>query len=84
MLARAATEVKNHFGQILEESIVDRVAISKNKRRVAVLISDADYRQMEACEDFYWAQRALEAEANGFLGVEETAAWLERMRDAKA
>ena len=84
MLARAVSEVKDHFGQILEESIIDRVAINKNTRRVAVLLSDADYRHMEACEDFYWAQKAFEAESNGFLGVDGTAAWLERMKDAKA
>jgi prevent-host-death family protein len=84
MLVKAATEVKNHFGQILEESITDRIGINKNNRRVAVLISDADYRRMEACEDFYWAQKAIEAETEGYLGTDETTAWIERMKNAKA
>jgi prevent-host-death family protein len=84
MLAKAATEVKNHFGQILEESITERIGITKNNRRVAVLVSDADFRRLEACEDYYWAQKAIEVESEGYLGVDETAAWLERMKHAKA
>ena len=63
----AATEMKNRFGRYLDDSRAGPVAIEKNGRTVAVMLS---------MEDEYGAGRAREAEKGGYLGVAESAAFV--------
>ncbi len=39
----SATEVKNRFGEVLEEALREPVVIHKNGRDIAVLISKAEF-----------------------------------------
>ena len=63
-----ATEIKNHFGQYLEESISEPVFIEKTGRPVAVMISNKEYQRLTALEDAYWIQKALTGEKSGYIG----------------
>ena len=68
-----ATQLKNHLGEYLEAAITAPVFVQKSGREVAVLVSREHYMHLQALEDELWAVRALLAEQNGYLGVEETA-----------
>lgn len=67
-----ATEIKNRFGQYLERVAVEPVAVEKNGRPVAVLLSFEEYEALQRADDYFWVQAARAAEAEGFLGVEES------------
>lgn len=67
-----ATEVKNHFGEFLEKAQRGPIMVEKSGRAVAVLLSREDYDRLQAHEDRYWGERALEAETSGYIGPEET------------
>jgi prevent-host-death family protein len=69
-----ATEIKNRFGRYLEDSMSEPVVIEKTGRAVAVMISMADYERLAALEDKFWGEMAIEAEKNGYLGLEESLA----------
>ncbi|MBF0459445.1 MAG: type II toxin-antitoxin system Phd/YefM family antitoxin [Nitrospirae bacterium] len=71
-----ATAVKTHFGKYLEDSIKDPVTIEKSGRKVAVLLSLEEYERLTAIEDSYWAEKAAEAEKEGYLTHEESIAAL--------
>jgi len=68
-----ATDIKNHFGQYLEESILEPVFIEKTGRPVAVMLSAKEYERLTALEDAYWAQKAIKAEKTGYIGKKESA-----------
>ena len=72
-----ATEVKNRFGAYLDEAQREPVTVESNGRPRAVLLSHDDYQRLQAMEDYYWLQRAQEAEKSGYLGTDETAALLQ-------
>ncbi|MBF0479738.1 MAG: type II toxin-antitoxin system Phd/YefM family antitoxin [Candidatus Omnitrophica bacterium] len=71
-----ATEIKNHFGQYLEESISGPVFIEKTGRSVAVMVSAKEYERLTSLEDAYWAQKASKAEKTGYIGKKESAEFL--------
>lgn len=71
-----ATEMKNHFGQYLEESISGPVFIEKTGRSVAVMVSVKEYERLTSLEDAYWAQKASKAENSGYIGKKESEAFL--------
>ena len=68
----SATEIKNRLGQYLTRAAVEPVAIEKNGRPVAVLLSFEEYELLQRSDDFFWGQTACAAEAEGFLSVEES------------
>lgn len=76
MASVKATDIKNKFGEYLEEAIHEPVVINKNGRDVAVLLSQREYDRLLAIEDAHWGEKALQAEASGYLGPEETVAFL--------
>ncbi len=41
-----ATQVKNQFGQLLDEAQIEPVAIQKNGRDIAVVISMTEYQSL--------------------------------------
>ena len=63
-----ATDIKNHFGQYLEESSLGPVFIEKTGRPVAVMLSSKEYERLTALEDAYWTQKAIKAEKTGYIG----------------
>jgi antitoxin Phd len=78
MKETAATEAKNRFGQLLEMAMNEPVAIEKKGRRVAVLLSFAEYQRLTELEDHYWGEKALKALESGFLSEGETNEWLKK------
>ena len=83
MRGAAATEVKNKFGQVLETALSEPIAIEKNGRAVAVMISITEYNRLVEIEDRFWGDKALKAVREGFLSEDDTKVWLERKLDAK-
>ncbi len=71
MRAATATDVKNRFGEFLDEARAEPVAVNRNGRNVAVLISWAEYERLTALEDAWWSARAEAAEAGGLSGSGE-------------
>ena len=72
MKSITATEFKNRLGQYLDLAETDPVLVEKSGRPKSVLISHRMYQKFMALEDEYWARRAAEAEAEGYLGEAET------------
>jgi len=73
----SATEIKNRLGQYLARTAVEPVAIEKNGRPVAVLLSFEEYELLQHSDDFFWGQAAHAAEAEGFLSVEDSLKYLQ-------
>ncbi|PWV98181.1 prevent-host-death family protein [Hoeflea marina] len=48
MKVMQATDAKNQFGKLLEDSLVEPILIRKNGRDVAVLLSKAEYDRSHA------------------------------------
>lgn len=68
----SATEIKNRLGQYLGRVAVEPVAIEKNGRPVAVLLAYDEYEALQRSDDHFWGEAARVAEAEGFLGVEDS------------
>ena len=77
MKEAAATDVKNKFGQMLETVMSEPVAIEKNGRPVAVMMSMAEYERLTEIEDRYWGEKALKALEEGFASDAETKVLIE-------
>src|SRR5438876_11452108 len=67
----SATEVKNRFGEFLERALREPVEVEKSGRPVAVLLSREEYDRLQAMEDRYWGDRAIEAARSGHIGHDE-------------
>lgn len=83
MKSMPAKEAKQGFGALLDRAQREPVTITKNGREVAVLLSKEDFERLEALEDAHWAARAMEAEKEGYLGVEESEKLLNDLLHAK-
>ena len=73
----SATEIKNRLGRYLARVAVEPVAIEKNGRPVAVLLSSEEYELLQRSDDFFWGQAARAAEAEGFLSAEDSLKYLQ-------
>jgi antitoxin Phd len=73
MRSATATDVKNRFGEFLDDAKSEPVVVNRNGRNVAVLMSWAEYQRLSALEDAWWAARAKAAETEGrYLGPEKS------------
>ena len=75
-----AKEAKNNFGRLLDEARRSPVAIKKNGRKVAFVISQEDYSDYEDFEsiiDANWGKRAIIARKEGYLSVRESKKFIE-------
>lgn len=80
-----AKEAKNNFGRLLDEARRSPVAIQKNGRKVAFLISKEDYSRYEDFEDVidaYWGKKAMLAEKEGSIGLAESKKLIESILNA--
>ena len=83
MREAAATDVKNKFGQMLKTAMTEPIAIEKQGRPVAVMMSMAEYHRLVEIEDRYWGEKARKAVEEGFVSEKKTRTWLKRKLDAK-
>jgi len=67
-----ATELKNRCGKYLDISRGEPVIVGKTGRKTAVLISYEEYNRLTEMEDAYWAQKAITAEQEGYVGTEKS------------
>ncbi len=67
-----AKEAKNNFGRLLDEARHSPVAVEKNGRRVAIVMSVEKYSTFEAEEDVRWGRRAEHAHKKGYIGAAES------------
>lgn len=80
----AATEAKNKFGHVLEMTMSEPVAIEKNGRPVAVILSIAEYQRLTELEDRYWGEKALKALEGGFVSEDAGKGWLKEKLNVEA
>lgn len=62
-----STDIQRRFGQHLEASLIEPVLIEKNGRAVAALVSIKYLELLQALEDKYWADEAIEAQKTGYV-----------------
>jgi prevent-host-death family protein len=80
----SATEVKQRFGQVMEEAKRGPVIVQTHGRDSAVILDIEEYERLRRFEDAYWVARAEEAAQEGFLGAEETARFLaEKLQESE-
>jgi prevent-host-death family protein len=75
-----AREAKNRFGELLEAVQRHPIVITRNNRPVAKLHRFSEKTRFEEMEDQIWGERALKAEKEGSLSVEETKKFMELLR----
>jgi antitoxin Phd len=69
-----ATEVKNKFGKFSDIARNEPVIVEKTGRKAIVLVAFEEYERLTQIEDAYWAEKAARAEADGYVGSEESMA----------
>jgi len=76
-----ASDAKNNFGALIDAAQREPVAIKRNGRPVAYIISP---KEMERIEDWYLGARAMEVIKKGkWLGVEESERYIKSvLKDA--
>ncbi len=77
MVTVTATEVKNRFGQIIDQARREPVLVQSHGRDMVVILDHAEYRHLRQLEDDYWVARAETALASGVLSADETMARLQ-------
>lgn len=79
VLAFAATEAKQKFGEMMDAAQSGPVVINKSGRPRAVMVSFEAYNKLQEYEDRYWAAKADEGLKSGFLGPEATMKSLQKL-----
>lgn len=67
-----ASDVKNRFGEYLDIARLEPVAVNRNGRNIAVLLSAEEYDRLSALDDAWWAAQAKASAASGYLGPEKS------------
>lgn len=76
----SATEFKNRLGRYLDQAETEPVVIEKSGRSKSVLISYAMYEKFMTLEDAFWAERAKQAELEGYMSQDEVERLLAKAR----
>lgn len=80
MTTVTAKDAKNRFGELLDTAQRAPVYITKNGKKVAVVLSQEEYELFQNMEDAIWAARAERAKKEGtFLGPKESEAFLRKL-----
>ena len=82
MIHFAAREAKNNFGRLLDTARQQPVAIDKQGRPVAVILSNEEYERLEMLEEAFLSLRAQLAKEDGFIGTEESSKLLDDLLNA--
>jgi prevent-host-death family protein len=67
---------KNFFGRYLDAAKTNPVVVKKTGQKIAVLISIEEFERLTKIEDKFWAQKAFEAEKDGYVGSEAAVSFL--------
>lgn len=71
-----ATELKTRLGKYLDIARTEPVIVQKTGRKTAVLVSFDEFQRLIQTEDEYWAQKAAEAEKEGYVGPDASIKFL--------
>jgi hypothetical protein len=74
MLTMPSVEAQNSFGILIDKAQRQIISVTRRGRPVVFVLSP------EVMEDYIDAQIALQAESEGFLGVEASNNFLDRFR----
>lgn len=75
-VAFAATEAKQKLGEIMDAAQKGPVVINKSGRPHVIMLSVETFNKLQEYEDRYWAAKAEEGVASGFMGPEATIKYL--------
>ncbi len=78
-----AKEFDNRFGSYLQMTSAGPVFIEKTQQPCAVLLSYEEYERLKAMENAYWAEKASQAEADGYVGETESLKFIETITRAE-
>ena len=85
MVRIASRYAHSHFGEVIDAAQREPVAISRNGRDVAVVLSQPEYERLLALEDALLARRADEALRNArWLGPDASEQAVKDILDAQA
>ena len=76
MKTMTAVQAKTHFGKFLDAAQREPVIVTKKNRAVGVMFS------MQNIEDTIWAEKAREAQREGYIGAEQSADLINTLRHA--
>jgi prevent-host-death family protein len=79
MKSFAASDLKTKIGDMFMAAAKEPVQITKRGKEAYVLMSEEQFRRLEALEDALWAARAHEAMKSGFVGAENAEALLQEL-----
>ena len=65
-------DIKNGLGRFLQMALVEPVCIESMQQSMVVILAMKEYERLKQLEDMYWGEKALEAEVEGYIGVEES------------
>ncbi len=66
------SEIEEQLGHYLEVAAAEPVVIERVHRPFAVLLSYDEYERLKRFENEYWAEKAFQAEAEGYIGESES------------
>ena len=82
MKTLGASEAKNRFGELLDLARREPVQIAKKGRNIAVVLSIEEFERLSDLEAELLAIKAEKARQEGFIGISESEALLEKLLDA--
>lgn len=82
MIHISATEAKMHFGKLLDTARRETVAIEKQGRSVAVILSQEEFERLSEIEDKLWSLKADAAKKEGLLSEEESEKFMDKLLHA--
>ena len=77
-------EAKEKFGLVIDAARREPVTVTRYKRHWVVIISAERFAELEALEDQYWLAKAEVGEKSGYVGVEESEAFVQGILSAEA
>ncbi|MGH6840760.1 MAG: type II toxin-antitoxin system Phd/YefM family antitoxin [Methylocella sp.] len=83
MKSFAASDLKTKIGEMFVAAAKEPVQITKRGAVRFVLMTDDEYRRLEAIEDALWAARAYKALESGFVGPDNAERLLREALAAK-
>lgn len=82
MVTMSSKEARDRFGVLMDTARREPVMVTKHGRPAVVVLSSEEYATLEAMEDRYWLELARQGRESGYLGVEESEAFIEEMLGA--
>lgn len=74
-----SANAKTRFGQFVDMSQREPIAVEKYGRPISVMMSYEDYQHFVELEDKLWALEAKIAEKEGYLSTDETSDFLKSL-----